>query len=217
MFIKSLLKSFNLENETFPSSRKGRKGYALHKMASLVFYSYARGFTEASLIADFAKNHAYFQFVANGITPDEDTINNFINKWGCFFDYIISYTAHFAKLANLTDLGDLSMDGSPIKSANNTFNVIHKDDAQLLLNYYNGHIISDEDLKSLRYPAKKIMNRSDLSNLKKIQLLEDILKRFDETDANTIPINDLESIHLHNKKGNSTIYFNNLKRSFVYK
>ena len=46
---------------------------------SLVYYSYSRGFTKASVIADMAKNHSYFKYVANGITPDEDTINNFIN------------------------------------------------------------------------------------------------------------------------------------------
>ena len=49
-------------------------------MLSLVYYGYSRGFTKASVIADMAKNHKYFQYVANGIESDEDTINNFINK-----------------------------------------------------------------------------------------------------------------------------------------
>lgn len=66
-----LLKTYELENETFPSAKPGRKAYTLHKMASLVFYSYARGFTKASVIADLAKNHHYFKYVANGIEPDE--------------------------------------------------------------------------------------------------------------------------------------------------
>lgn len=85
LFIKMLLKTYELENETFPSAKPGRKAYALHKMASLVFYSYARGFTKASVIADLAKNHHYFKYVANGIEPDEDTINNFTNMWSDFF------------------------------------------------------------------------------------------------------------------------------------
>ena len=85
MFIKMLLKTFKVENEMFPSSKPGRKPYALHKMASLVYYSYSRCFTKASVIADMAKNHSYFKFVANGIEPDEDTINNFINIWCSFF------------------------------------------------------------------------------------------------------------------------------------
>ena len=80
MFIKTLLKSFNLENEIFHSAEDNKKRYALHKMVSLVYYAYARGFTKASIIADFAKNHKYFRFVGNGIEPNEDTINLFIYK-----------------------------------------------------------------------------------------------------------------------------------------
>ena len=55
------------------------------EMMSLVYYSYSRGFTEASVIADLAKYHSHFKYVANGITPNEDTINNFIKIWGSFF------------------------------------------------------------------------------------------------------------------------------------
>jgi len=69
----------------FPSSKRGRKSYSLRKMMSLVYYSYSRGFTEAIVIEDMAKYHSHFQYVANGITPDEDTINNFIKIWGSFF------------------------------------------------------------------------------------------------------------------------------------
>ncbi len=36
-FIKMVLKNFQVENETFPSSKSGRKPYSLHKMVSLVF------------------------------------------------------------------------------------------------------------------------------------------------------------------------------------
>ena len=208
MFIKTLLKSFNLENEVFKSSKPGRKGYALHKMGSLVYYSYGGGFTKASVIADLAKHHTYFKYVANGIGPDEDTINEFINKWGSFFEYLITYTVHFAKLVNFTEFEIIDIDGSPIESANNKFNVIHKEDAILLLDYYMGHIISKDDLTNLRLPAKKIMNREDMSNLKKIELLKNILDQFDKTGANTIPINDFESIHLVDKENNPDVGYN---------
>ena len=68
LFIKMLLEAFEVENEVFPSSKKGRKPYSLRKMMSLVYYSYSRGFTKASVIADMAKNHSYFKYVANGIS-----------------------------------------------------------------------------------------------------------------------------------------------------
>ena len=51
---KNFLKSFQLENEPFPSVKPKRPAYALHKMLSLVYYAYSRGFTEASVIADLA-------------------------------------------------------------------------------------------------------------------------------------------------------------------
>ena len=81
-----------MENETFSTSKRGRKGYNFVKMASLIYYAYSNGFTHASDIADFAANHTYYKYVANGITPDEDTINRFIDKWGNFFDFVLSYT-----------------------------------------------------------------------------------------------------------------------------
>ena len=70
LFIEMILKTFELKNEEFPSSRKGRKSYSLCKMMSLVFYAYSRGFTESSVIADMVKYHSYFRYVANGITPN---------------------------------------------------------------------------------------------------------------------------------------------------
>ena len=153
MFIKMLLKSFNLENEIFPSAKSNKKGFAMHKMASLVYYSFARGFTKASIIEDQAKNHTYFKFVANGITPDEDTINNFINKWGSFFDYLLSYTVQFAKISDLTNFENISIDSTFLKAANNKFNVIHEDDAKILLNYHLGFRVFKKTIKSFKIPC----------------------------------------------------------------
>ena len=176
-FIKMLLKSFQLENETFPSSKPGRKPYALHKMASLVYYSYSRGFTKASIIADMAKNHHYFQFVANGIEPDEDTINNFINIWGSFFEYLVSYTVQFSKMSSLTTFHNLSLDSTFAKSNNNKFNVIHKDDVDVLIRHYSSKLVEPEELESLRFPARRFINREDMSNKEKLIHLTKILKR----------------------------------------
>ena len=87
-----------------------------------------------------AKNHSYFKYVANGITPDEDTVNNFINIWGSFFEYLISYTVQFAKISGFTDFENVCADGTFIRSANNKFNVVHRDDVEVLIDYYSGKI-----------------------------------------------------------------------------
>ena len=60
IFIKYLLKTFELENETFSSSKLGRKPYVIYKISSLVFYVYSGGFTKASFIPDMVKNHSHF-------------------------------------------------------------------------------------------------------------------------------------------------------------
>ena len=149
----------------------------------------------------FAKNHKYYRFAANGITPDEDTINNFINKWGSFFEYMLAYTVQFSIIAGFTNFENISTDSTVLKAANNKFNVIHKDDAKTLLAYYLGHRVSPKKLKHLRYPAARFRSRGDLSNLKKINILKEILRKFKETGKNTIPINDMEAIHLKDKSG----------------
>ena len=208
LFIKMILKTFELENEEFPSSKPGRKSYSLCKMMSLVYYSYSRGFTEASVIADMAKYHSYFKFVANGITPDEDTINNFINIWGSFFEYLISYSVQFAKISGFTDFENVCADGTVIQSANNKFNVVHKEDVEILIDYYSGKLVDYEQLGSLRFSARKIINRTDKSNKEKLKYLNDIMKRFDETGANTIPVHDMESIHIYNKQRNPDVGYN---------
>ena len=208
LFIKMLLKTFEVENEIFPSSKSGRKPYALHKMVSLVYYSYARGFTKASVIADMAKNHTYFKFVANGIEPDEDTINNFINIWGSFFEYLIGYSIHLAQIAGFTTFENTCADSTFVKSNNNKFNVVHKNDVKILIDYYSNKLVDMDELEGLRFPARKFINREDLSNKDKLKYLNKIMERFDETGANTIPVHDIDSIHLYNKDGNPDVGYN---------
>lgn len=208
LFIKMLLKTFEVENETFPSSKPGRKPYALHKMASLVYYSYARGFTKASVIEDMVKNHTYFKFVANGIEPDEDTINNFINIWGSFFEYIIDYSIQLAQIAGFTTFENTCVDSTFAKSKNNKFNVVHKNDVKILIDYYSNKLVDMDELEGLRFPARKFINREDLSNKDKLKYLNKIMERFDETGANTIPVHDIDSIHLYNKDGNPDVGYN---------
>ncbi len=143
-----------------------------------------------------ARYHDYFKFVANGITPDEDTINNFINLWGCFFEFILTYSIQLAYVAGFTTFKTQCADSTFASSYNNKFNVVHKDDVKILIDYYSGRILSVKELEVLRLPARKFINRTDMSNKNKLKYLNKIMERFDKTNANTIPINDMESIHL---------------------
>ena len=68
-----------------------------------------------------------------------------------------------------------------------------------------GKFVSTGELKKLHRPAKIFMNRLDLSNKQKLELLDVIDKRFDETGQNTVPINDPEALHVTDKKGNKIV------------
>ena len=125
-----------------------------------------------------------------------------------FFEYLISYTVQFAKIAGFTTFENICADSTFIKSANNKFNVVHKEDVEILIDYYSSKLVDNEQLDALRLPARKIINRTDMSNKEKLKYLNDIMKRFDETGANTIPVHDMEPIHIYNKQGNPDIGYN---------
>ena len=122
----------------------------------------------------------------------------------------ISYPTLYNSLksAVFTNFENICADSTVIQSANNKFNVVHKEDVEILIDYYSGKLIDYEQLEGLRFPARKIINRTDKSNKEKLKYLKDIMKRFDETGANTIPVNDMESIHLYNKQGNPDVGYN---------
>ena len=44
------------------------------------------------------------------------------------------------------------------------------------------------------------MKRLDLTNRQKLDLLNTIDKRFDETGQNTVPVNDSDALHVTDKK-----------------
>lgn len=135
---------------------------------------------------------------------------------------MLAYTVQFSIIAGFTNFENILVDCTVLKAANNKFNVIHEDDAKTLLAYYLGHRVSQKELKHLRYPAARFRSRGDLSNLKKINILKDILRKFKETGKNTILINDMEAIHLKDKSGNTTVGYNvqtavdSMSKMFIY-
>ena len=77
---------------------------------------------------------------------------------------------------------------------------LHEDDIEVLIKHYSGLAVSDEELANLRYPAKNFLKRTDISNRRKLNNLNKVLDKLHETDSNTMPIHDIESIHITNKK-----------------
>ena len=120
-----------------------------------------------------AKNHTYFKFVANGIEPDEDTINNFINIWGSFFEYTLSYSTQLALIAGFTTFEKILVQTVPLLNLTIIkFNVVHKDDVKILIDYYSNKLVTVDELEGLRFPARKFLNREDLSNKDKLKIFK---------------------------------------------
>ena len=111
------------------------------------------------------------------------------------------------QIAGFTTFENTCVDSTFAKSKNNKFNVVHKNDVKILIDYYSNKLVDMDELEGLRFPARKFINREDLSNKDKLKYLNKIMERFDETGANTIPVHDIDSIHLYNKDGNSLIMF----------
>ena len=74
---------------------------------------------------------------------------------------------------------------------------LHEDDIEVLIRHYFGLAVSDEELANLRYPAKNFLKRTDISNRRKLNNLNKVLDKLHETDSNTMPIHDIEFIHIH--------------------
>ena len=208
MFVKSFLKFFYLENEIYVAPIKGRPKYSLVKMYCLIYYAFAEGITDSKKIEYNAKYNKIYAYVCNGIQPSYKTIDNFIDEWGTLIEYFVAYTINFARIAGFTGMEQVAFDGTVMKAANNKFNVVHRSDVKVLLRFYQGKVVSRRELKKLRRPAKKILNRLDMTNRQKIDFLNKIMERFEETGKNTIPVNDIEAIHITDKKGKKIIGYN---------
>ena len=207
-FVKSFLDFFKLTNFEFASAEDNSKSYSFVKLACLIYYAFAEGITDAKQIEYNAKYNKLYIYAANGIAPSYKTIENFIEEWGDLFEGLVSYTIIFAKNAGLTGLEHVAFDGSSFKAANNKFNVFHREDVRTLLRWISGKTVTNRELKKLHRPAKRFMKRLDLTNKQKLDVLNRINERFDETGQNTVPVNDSDAIHITDKKGKKIVGFN---------
>ena len=108
----------------------------------------------------------------------------------------------------LTNYNHVTIDGTVKKAYNSNNNTITKKETQILLNYFNGLMVSQETLEKLHKPAKKILENKDMDIEDKIELLYDIETQFTFTGQNKIPINNIEARFMKSKKGNYMVAYN---------
>ncbi len=94
------------------------------------------------------------------------------------------------------------------KQINNCFNVIHKDDIEILIKYYEGDYLSAEELNKLRKPAKRFIVKEDIGCEEKIELSYEMNTQLTMSEQDTIPVNDIEARWMQNKDGQSQTSYN---------
>ncbi|MDR2461848.1 MAG: hypothetical protein LBD05_01445 [Mycoplasmataceae bacterium] len=108
----------------------------------------------------------------------------------------------------LTEFNHVAIDGTIKKVYNSKHNVINKKETQILIKYFNGTSITEEELNKLHKPGILILENENISIDEKLELLYDIETQFTLTGQNTIPVNDIEARWMKTKKNNKEISYN---------
>ena len=126
-----------------------------------------------------------FQEILNHLV---ELFEDLFKKYGVYFKILLGCSLIFANEINLTDFNHVSVDGSIKKADNNRFNVIHKDDIEILIKYYEGDYLSAEELNKLRKPAKRFIVKEDIGCKEKIELLYEMNTQLTMSGQDTIPV-----------------------------
>ena len=178
----------------------GRPSFKDSDMVKLILYAYHQDITSSVRIEDLAKYHQVYRYVSNDIQPSERTIRRFVQEKGYLFKFLLGLTLIFAQEIGITEFKHLSIDGTIKKANNNKYNVIDKKTLYKLLKHYLGSPLSDDEIEKLPYPARKFLDRKDLSLKCKIDLLNEMKTQLEMSGQNTVPVNDVEARWMLNKK-----------------
>ena len=101
-----------------------------------------------------------------------------------------------------TEFNHVTIDGTIKKAYNSNNNTITKKETQILVDYYKGHHVSPESLEKLHKPAKRILEKKDMDDEDKLELIYGIETQFTFTRQDRIPVNDIEARFMKEKKEN---------------
>lgn len=181
----------------------GSSMYPLRSMLKVLIYAAYEGVTDVRTIEESLKFNITYKYVSGDITPSYSVINNFQRAYVEIIDKLNKLLLKEFHDEGFTDFTVESIDGSFIKSNNSRFNVIHEDDLDTLIKYYESGTISDEEIKNLRKPAIKLYKKKPSDVEERLKLLYDLKEAIGKSKQNTVPINDSQSKWITNKKGNA--------------
>ena len=186
----------------------GRPSYDDKEMFKLVSYAYSQGITSSVTIEEYARYHLIYRFASNGIAPSQATIRKFIREKGYLFKPMMGCSLIFAQDLGLTKFEYLAIDGTIKKSNNNKYNVMDKKTINTLISYYSGKVLPKKKIKKLPRPGIKFIERTDMNDEDKLELLHQMKTQLKLSGQNTVPVNDIEARWMLNKKGNKEPSFN---------
>ena len=192
----------DVENET------GRTPYSKRSMLKLIVYAKTKHVSSSEEIEDLAKYHDVYKFVCDYITPDARTIRRYKHEFKSLYNELLKMTLKKAEMEDLTSFEHVAIDGTIKKAYNNIHNNITEKETDLLLRYYNGENIDEQELEKLHKSVKKFMTNKKLDDNQRIIVLERIKEEFKKTEQEKIPLNDIEARKMKGKRGNFKVAFN---------
>lgn len=84
-----------------------------------------------------------------------------------------------------------------------------------MVDYYEGRPIDPESLEKLHKPAQRLLEKKDMDDEDKLELLYGIETQFTFTGQDRIPVNDIEARFMKGKKGNYMVAYN-IQSAFDY-
>ena len=191
-----------------PKKKKRREPLPLDSMLKLLVYAKIQHIDRTSIIADMARYHDIFRFVCDDIRPSERSIQRYRREYGRYFEVLLQMTLKKAFDEGFTEFNHVAIDGTIKKAYNSNNNTISKKETRILVDYYEGRPVSPESLEKLHKPAQRILEKKDMSDEDKLELLYGIETQFTFTGQDRIPVNDIEARFMKGKKGNYMVAYN---------
>ena len=177
-------------------------------MLKLLVYAKIQHIDRTSIIADMAKYHDIFRFVCDDIRPSERSIQRYRREYSRYFEVLLQMTLKKAFDEGFTEFNHVAIDGTIKKAYNSNNNTISKKETRILVDYYEGRPVSPESLEKLHKPAQRILEKKDMNDEDKLELLYEIETQFTFTGQDRIPVNDIEARFMKGKKGNYMVAYN---------
>ena len=112
-----------------------------------------------------------------------------------------------AKDFELSDLLDVTVDGTKLKAYNSPFKVIRKHDLKILIKVLKGELEPDE-IKKLKLNARKFYYDESKTVAEKLELLEIMYEGLKISGQKSVPVNDIEARWMYNKKNKAELSYN---------